>query len=65
MTENQKAAYIIAQSVAAYANIEGMKAHNQHQLAIGETMLYDEKAFAEVPQIFGINSDQVITLFHN
>lgn len=65
MTDNQKAAYIMSQCISAYAEIEGMKAHNQHQLAIGETQLYAEEAFGAIPLKFGIDPNQVINFFNN
>ena len=64
MTENQKAAYIIAQSVSAYAEIESMKALNIYRDRQGETIAYDEKAFLDVIEKYGIHHNGVLGLFH-
>ena len=64
MTDNQKAAYVVAQSVEAFAEIQGMIALNQYRMARGETIAYDEEAFLKVPESHGISHNQTITLFH-
>ncbi len=45
MTPEQKAAYVFAQSVAAMAEIEAMKAANQMREMNGHTIAYGEEAF--------------------
>jgi len=48
MTENERAAYIFSQSVAALAKIEGMKAENMQRAAVGECMAYSDGDFFRV-----------------
>jgi hypothetical protein len=61
VTDEQKAAFVIAQCVCATADIEAMKAANaqypQHQP-------YGEEAFSAIPEKYGIYHDAVISLFH-
>ena len=64
MTPEQKAAYVFAQSVSAMAEIEGMKALNTERDQRGHTLAYDEAAFLEIPNKYGIHHNAVLTLFH-
>jgi len=48
MTPEQQAAYVFAQSVAALAEVEGMKAENMIRESQGHSMTYDHGAFLEV-----------------
>jgi len=45
MTDEQKAAYIMAQAAILNATIAGMVAKNQGRASRGETMAYDEEDF--------------------
>ena len=65
MTDEQKAAYVMAQSVGAMAEIEMMKAANTERLAQGMALAYDESAFSKVSENFGITHNQVLGLFDN
>ena len=63
MTPEQKAAFINAQVVCATAEIEGMKALNVYRESRGETIAYDENAFVDVPDKYGISHNAVIMFF--
>ncbi len=65
MTPEQKAAYINAQCISANADIQGMIAENQHRLSLGLSIAYDEQAFAEVPDRYGIHHNQIIDFFRD
>jgi hypothetical protein len=64
MTEEQKAAYIIAMSACAMAEIAGMQAENQQRAHRGESAAYNEKAFQAVIGGNGIHHNAVLSLFH-
>ena len=64
MTEEQKAAYIIAQATCASAEIAGMQAANQHRLSLGHSIAYDEDAFAAIANKYGIHHNAGISFFH-
>lgn len=62
MTDKQKVAYVIAQSVCAFIKVEGMKAANsQHP----EDQLYDESDFNDIADKFQIHHNAVVGLFHS
>lgn len=65
MTPEQKAAYVIAQSVCAMAEIESMKALNTYRQMRDETIAYDEEAFLTVIDKYGISHNAVLTLFQS
>jgi len=64
MTAEQKAAYIFAQSVAALAEIEGMKAENMKRETQKLSMAYDEDSFLAVIARYGINHNSVVGFFN-
>lgn len=64
MTPEQKAAYVFAQSVCAIAEIEGMRIANREREAHGHAFAYDEKAFLDVPNKYGIHHNTLMGLFH-
>lgn len=63
MTNEQKAAFIIAQSVTAYAEIEGMKATNKEREAMGFALAYDEYAFNEITNKYGLHNNALLDFF--
>jgi hypothetical protein len=63
MTQEQAAAFVFSQSVAALAAIEGCKAANAQRERCGEGLAYDERAIAGIPDEFGIGHNAVMTLF--
>ena len=63
MTDEQKAAYIYSQSVAALAVIEGMKVANTSSEIQCIPKPYEERAFLDVVTNHGIHSEQVIGFF--
>ena len=54
MTRSQAAAFVFAQSVAAPAEIEAMKAENARREKGGYSQAYSEKDFLAVPDKYGI-----------
>ena len=60
MTPQEKAAYLITQSMCALAEIAGMQADNQEREHLGLAPAYQEKAFAAVPEKYGICHNQVM-----
>jgi hypothetical protein len=64
MTPEQAAAYVHAQSVAALAEIEAMKAANQHREMQGYTQAYGEEAFLEVVDKYRIGHNAVVETFN-
>lgn len=65
MTSEQAAAYVHAQSVAALAEIEGMKAENADRDRLGLAVAYVHKQFISVIDQYGISHNAVLTTFAN
>ena len=65
MIPEQKAAYVMAQSVAAMATIEGMKAANREREARCGDLAYDEAAFDDVISHYGLSHNSVVGLFRD
>lgn len=65
MTEEQQAAYIQAQAVAAMCEALGMMSENMQRVQRGESIAYGEEAFQKVVDDHGIHHNQVIGLFHS
>ena len=63
MTASQSAAYVIANSIAAMAEIEGMKAENRSRVRRKASLAYTEEAFNDVVNKYGIHHNAMITLF--
>ncbi len=63
MTDEQKAAYIIAQAVCLTGEIAGMVAANQEREALGHTIAYDESAFTAVVNQSPCHHNAVLSLF--
>lgn len=61
MTEEQKAAYVISQSVCAMVEAMGMAARN---LKCGNAPLYDDADFAAISEKYGIHHNTVLGVFH-
>lgn len=64
MTDEQKAAYIHAQSICALAEIQGMIATNDRRKQLDLSVAYDEEAFLGVPGRYGLHHNQVCETFH-
>lgn len=64
MTKAQTAAYIIAQSACAQAEILGMQAENEQHKVLGHSMAYDYDAFVAVIEKYGIHHNACITAFN-
>lgn len=63
MTPEQQTVFIFSQSVAALAELEGMKAANTERKLNGQSLAYGEDAFNKVAERFGIGANQVIGYF--
>lgn len=63
MTPEQAASYVYAQSVAAMAEIEGMKAMNEERRMQGYSIAYDEQSFLDVIQSYGLHHNAIVTTF--
>jgi len=63
MTDEQKAAYVMAQSVAAMAEIEAMKAFNYERAAHGYSPGYGEEAFLDVIEKYGLHHNVLLEFF--
>lgn len=64
MSEEQKAAYIIAQSSAALIEALGMVAENAFRQSNGNSIMYGEASFNAVINKYGIHHNSVLGLFH-
>jgi hypothetical protein len=60
MDHAARVAFVQAQTVCALAEIEGMKAENQHRLSLGHSIAYDHAAFMAVPDTYQIGWNTVI-----
>jgi len=63
MTPEQQAAYVTAMVACAMAEIAAMQAANQHCVAVGLTLKYDEEHFRAVIDRYGIHHNAVIEMF--
>jgi hypothetical protein len=63
MTPEQKAAYVIAQSVAAFAEVAGMIAINSELNRQGHALAYNDMSFYAVIERYGLHSNALITFF--
>jgi len=64
MTDEQKAAYVIAHAVSAFAETSGMIAENQNRANRGEAVAYTEQAFFEIQGKYGLYYNNLMSLFH-
>lgn len=63
MTDEQRAAYIMAQVACALAAVAGMQAENSRCAIKGEPPTYGRKDFDEIPSTYGIHHNAVLELF--
>ena len=56
----KRVAFIQSQTACALAEIEGMKAENQHREMQGYSQAYGEEAFFAIPDKYGISHNAVI-----
>lgn len=63
MTDEQKAAYIMAQAAAAMAAVAGMQAENAHRISCGQSIAYGEEAFIKVGEEYTIHHNSVLSFF--
>lgn len=65
MTEEQKAAYVIAQTAMFNAHIALMQAENADRANRGLAVAYKEEAFAETIKEYGnLHHNELIGFFH-
>ncbi len=62
MTEEQRAAFLISQSVATMVEALGMVAANDNRKNRGEAMAYDEDAFRKLLDESGIHHNAALAL---
>lgn len=63
MTEEQKAAYIFSQSVAALIELESMCTANAERESRGEQQIYSEDAILSLQNKYGVHHNAVCSLF--
>lgn len=63
MTDEQKAAFIMAQAAVLNAEVAGMTAENEDRISRGLTIAFDEAAFQDVINRSGCTHNAVITFF--
>lgn len=63
MTNEQKAAFINSQVACAMADIEAMKAENQHREMQGKSQAYGAEDFFAIPDRYGISHNAVLQFF--
>ena len=63
MTEEQKAAYVIAMTACAMIQAMSFNAANEQRAAKGEIQAYPEEAFAKLIEEWGIHHNAVIERF--
>lgn len=64
MKEEFAASILFANAVAALAEIEGMKALNMQRQVVGSSMAYDDNAFFNVIEKYGIHHNAIYTLYN-
>ena len=65
MTSEQAAAYVQAQTACAMAEIAAMHAANYTRDQQDHTHAYDEEAFRDITNRFGLHHNSVLTTFEN
>lgn len=63
VTAEQKAAFVIAQAVSAFAAIAGMQAKNAERASHGLAQAWPESCFSEVPALYGLEADTLSKFF--
>ncbi len=61
-TPEEKAAFIISQSVCAMIEAMGMQAENEQHKHFGHSMAYTAEAFVNLQALYGIEHNSVIRL---
>jgi hypothetical protein len=64
MTDEQSVAYVQSQATCALIEAMGMQAENANRKYRGEAPAYDEKAFTDLIEKWGIHHNGVLGLFH-
>ena len=64
MNKTETAALIMARAAMLNAEVAGMQAYNQHRLSLGQSIAYNEDAFAAVAAGSGCCENDVMTLIN-
>lgn len=65
MTDNQKAAYVMGESVAALIEALGMMSENLQRMQRGESLAYNDEAFTKLLNEHCICHNSTLAIFHN
>ena len=65
MTNEQKAAFVIANSVAVLGELLGMHHENAHRQHRGETNAYTEEQFIELANSRGLDWNSLVSIFRD
>lgn len=65
MTDEQKAAFVFANAVAAMAEIESMKIANHERAMQNHSPAYNEAAFLTIIEKYGIHHNAMLELFRD
>ena len=60
MDKEQRMVFLVTQSLCAFAEIQGMLALNHERALHGYSLAYDEEAFLDVPNKYGLAHNAVI-----
>jgi len=63
MTPEQQAAYVNAQATCAMIEAMGMVALNEQRKVLGHSMAYDDQAFSDLINKYGIHHNAVLTCY--
>lgn len=61
MNTNEKAAFIQSQATAAMIEAMGMQALNEHRKSLGQTIAYDDEAFVNLIEKYGLGHNSVLS----
>lgn len=61
MTPEQRAAFVNSRVACMLAELEAMKAANEERLADGMALAYDYKAFSDLPDVYGLGHNAVVS----
>jgi hypothetical protein len=64
MTPEQQAAYVIAMAACVTAETAAMQAENQQRSHRGEAVAYNEQAFTDLINRYGIHHNAILSMFH-
>jgi hypothetical protein len=65
MTPEQRAAYVNAQTAAALIELESMKAANREREMHGHALAWNEEAFLELIEKYGLHHNALMRMFQD